>query len=127
MLCHKNVHRPEISDKLLLDDAILEVTWDGKIVWEWKCSDHFEELGFSKRAKKVLTRNPNLLKVGEGFGDWMHLNSMSKIGPNRWFEAGDGRFHPDNIIWSSRQSNILAIIERKNGKMSEDSDYNRGL
>jgi len=32
-------------------------------------------------------------------------------------DAGDGRFHPDNIIWSSRRANIIAIIERKEGKI----------
>ena len=46
ILAHKNVHVPAISDKMLLDDVIYEVDWDGDIVWEWKVSDHFEELGF---------------------------------------------------------------------------------
>ena len=117
LLCHKNVRNPGISDKLLLDDAIIEVTWDGKIIWEWKCSDHYEELGFGKRAKKVLAHNPNMIHIGEGFGDWMHINSVSRLGPNRWFDAGDERFHPENLIWSSRQSNILAIVEKKTGKI----------
>jgi hypothetical protein len=47
----------------------------------------------------------------------MHLNSASTLGPNRWYDSGDKRFHPDNIIWSSRQSNILAIIDKKSGEL----------
>ena len=117
LLTHKNLQNPKISDKLLLDDTIIEVTWDGQIVWEWQCSDHFDELGFDDVAKKTLAQNPAMKDTGGGMGDWMHINSMSTLGPNRWFDAGDKRFHPDNIIWDSRQSNILAITDKKTGKI----------
>ena len=117
ILCHKNLKNPQISDKLLLDDTIIEVTWDGKIVWEWVCSDHFEEMGFSEEAKNALARNPVMRPAGGGMGDWMHMNSMSLLGPNRWFELGDERFHPDNIIWDGRQTNIIAITDRKTSRI----------
>jgi hypothetical protein len=117
LLCHQNVRKPGISDKPLLDDAFIEVTWEGKIIWEWRCSDHFEELGFSKSARKVLARNPNMLTIGEGFGDWMHINSLSKLGPNKWFDSGDQRFHPENLIWSSHEANVLAITDKKTGSI----------
>ncbi len=117
LLCHTNVFKPEISDKKLLDDVIIEVTWEGDIVWKWICSDHFDELEFSDEAKRTLYRNPNMVPSGGGMGDWMHINSLSLLGPNKWFEKGDLRFHPDNIIWSSRESNIIAIISKENGKI----------
>ncbi len=119
ILCHKNLYNKNITGKLLLDDAIIEVTWDGKIVWEWLCSDHFEELGFSEDAKNTLARNPGMSYQGSlAGGDWMHINSISVLGPNRWYDAGDERFHPENIIWDSRQSNIIAIIDKKTGKLA---------
>ena len=37
---HRNFFNSKISDKLLLDDVIYEVTWNGDKVWEWVCSDH---------------------------------------------------------------------------------------
>jgi len=117
IVCHRNLKNPAISEKPLLDDTIIEVTWDGEIVWEWICSDHFEEMGFSEEAKNVLARSPGMLPAGAGSGDWMHMNSMSLLGPNRWFDDGDGRFHPDNIIWDGRQTNIIAIIDKKTGKI----------
>ncbi len=43
----------------------------------------------------------------------MHINSMSALGPNKWYDAGDARFHPDNIIWDARESNIIAIIDKQ--------------
>ncbi|MFA5310059.1 MAG: aryl-sulfate sulfotransferase [Dehalococcoidales bacterium] len=117
LLCHKNLKNPNISDKLLADDTIIEVDKNGRITWEWLCSEHFEEMGFSARAKTSLRRNPGLKPAGGGVGDWMHMNSMSTLGPNRHYDAGDERFHPDNIIWDGRQTNITAIISKKSGNI----------
>ncbi len=117
ILCHKNIKNSKISEKLLLDDSIIEVSWDGEIIWEWLCSDHFADMGFSEEAKNALARNPNMRDSGGGMGDWMHMNSISTLGPNRWFEQGDTRFHPDNIIWDGRQTNIIAITDKKSGKI----------
>lgn len=117
ILSHKNCIIPEISEKLLVDDVMYEVNWEGDIIWEWSCSDHFDDFGFSEEAKNAMFRNPNMV-IGEGkVGDWMHVNSMSTLGPNRWYDAGDDRFHPDNIIFDGRQTNIIAIIEKSSGKI----------
>ena len=115
IVCHKNLKNPKISEFSLIDDAIIEVNWDGKIVWEWICSDHFDELGFSEEAKNTMHRNPSLKPIGGG--DWMHMNSMSLLGPNKWFDMGDDRFHPDNIIWDGSQTNIMAITDKSAGKI----------
>jgi hypothetical protein len=117
VLCHKNVVKPEISDKPLIDDTIVEVNWDGEIVWEWVCSEHFAEMGFREDAKNILCRDPNFRPMGGGMGDWMHINSMSVLGSNKWHDAGDERFHPDNLIWCGRETNIMAIVEKNSGKL----------
>jgi hypothetical protein len=44
--------------------------------------------------------------------DWLHLNSATYVGPNRWFDAGDRRFAPNNVIISSREASLLAIVAR---------------
>ena len=116
ILAHKNLKNPKITDRLLLDDVIYEVTWDGKIVWEWLFNDHFEELGFTEEAKNTLYRHPDW-SDRRGGADWLHINSMSTLGPNKWYDAGDQRFHPDNIIWSSRNANIIGITDKKSGKI----------
>ncbi|AEG59927.1 aryl-sulfate sulfotransferase [Desulforamulus ruminis] len=117
ILCHKNVKNPKISEKMLLDDVIIEVDWEGNIIWEWACNEHFDELGFDEAAKNILARDPNMRSAGGGMGDWMHVNSMSVLGPNRWYDAGDERFHPDNIIIDGRETNIIAIIDKQTGKI----------
>jgi hypothetical protein len=45
------------------------------------------------------------------------MNSMSLLGPNKWFDQGDERFHPDNIVWCGRNTNIIAITDKKTGKI----------
>jgi hypothetical protein len=123
ILCHKIVKNPKITDKGLIDDTIIEVTWEGDIVWEWICSDHFDEMGFSEDAKNTLYRNPSTGPPDakdpdpNADADWNHINSVSLLGPNKWHDAGDERFHPENIIWSARHTNIIAIIDKKNGNL----------
>ena len=118
ILCHETLYNKRISDKRLLDDCFIEVDWEGNIVWKWNINEHFNELGFSEVAKNALCRNPNQHFVNDGeLADWMHINSMSLLGPNKWYDAGDERFHPDNIIWDAREANILGITDRKTGKI----------
>ena len=117
LLCHKNLVEPEISDKRLIDDTIIEVNWEGELIWEWVCSEHFAEMGFREDARNILCRDPNFRPAGGGMGDWMHINSMSTLGPNKWYDTGDGRFHPDNIIWCGRETNIMAIIDKTSGNL----------
>jgi len=122
VLCHRDAHVPAISDKDLLDDVVYEVNWDGEIIWEWQCSDHFEEFGFSEAARNAMCRCPNyrggsLIESAPALGDWMHINSMSVLGPNKWYDAGDERFHPDNIIMDGRETNIIFIISKETGKV----------
>src|SRR6185369_4424230 len=44
--------------------------------------------------------------------DWLHINSATYVGPNKWFDAGDKRFAPENVIICSRQASFIAIIAR---------------
>lgn len=117
ILCHEDIYNKKISEHRLLNDVFVEVDWEGNIVWEWHADKHFNELGFDEYAKSALARNPNNHENGGGQGDWMHINSMSVLGPNKWYDEGDERFHPDNIIWDARESNIMAIISKKTGKI----------
>ena len=39
-------------------------------------------------------------------------------GPNKGYDAGDERFHPDNIIVDGREANIIFIISKATGKIT---------
>jgi hypothetical protein len=72
-------------------------------------------MGFDEDARAGIYESPNWSEK-RGAGDWLHINSMATLGRNRWYEdRGDARFHPDNIIISSREANFLAIISRQSG------------
>lgn len=122
ILAHRDVSAPSISHKLLLDDVVYEVDWSGRVAWEWQCSDHVEEMGFSEAERAAMSRCPNYRggvfgDKAPALGDWMHINSMSALGPNKWHDAGDERFHPDNIIMDGRETDIIFIIDKKSGKI----------
>ena len=120
ILSNKVVKKPRISDKPLLDDIIYIVDEQGKVIWEWLASDHIEEMGFSIEARNTMYRYPNYVMSrtpGMVGGDWIHINSASWVGPNKWYDQGDQRFHPDNIIYDGRQTNTTGIIDHKTGKI----------
>jgi hypothetical protein len=93
----------------LLDDIIYEVTPAGKIVWQWAASDHLTEVGWTPEQLALVKQAKN--------PDYLHFNNMTPLGPNKWFDAGDKRFAPDNILIDSRNANFIAIIDRKTGKI----------
>jgi len=120
ILSHKNKYVPEISDRELTDDAIYEVDWHGNLTgFEWHGTDHFHELGFDESAKGVRYKDRGNQQDTGIAGDWLHINSMSLLGKNHWYdETGDERFNPENIIISSRAANFVAIFSRATGNIT---------
>ena len=47
-------------------------------------------------------------RTGRGAFDWFHMNSATYVGPNHWYDEGDKRFAPDNVVISSRAASIVA-------------------
>ncbi|RXH56938.1 aryl-sulfate sulfotransferase [Granulicella sibirica] len=104
-----------LGPKEIGDQAIYEVTPDGKLVWQWVAGDHLKEFGFSADGMRYLRerikRNPP-----EPYG-YLEINDMQVLGPNHWFDEGDKRFDPKNIMIDTRKGNVVLIIERKTGKV----------
>ena len=112
ILTHTERRQPKVADVPLEDDRLIEVNWNGEILWEWVASDHIDEFGFAPDAREAIKAAPAGGR-GRGAGfDWLHINSATYLGPNRWFDEGDQRFAPNNVIISSRQASFLAIIGR---------------
>lgn len=117
-----------ISDFPLYSDKIVEVEVDAQgtnVLWEWHAHEHFDAnggdlgYGFDTVAKQAI----RTIRVGlnnPGIGDrtdWLHINNANRLGPNRWcpfpaLPSCDRRFHPDNVIFDSREANFIAIIAR---------------
>jgi outer membrane protein assembly factor BamB len=109
ILTHTNHTRPGIAGVPLEDDKLIEVDRDGRILWSWVAGDHVDAFGFSPAARAAISAG----RGGRGGGfDWLHINSATYVGPNKWFDAGDQRFAPANVIISSRQAGFVAIVGR---------------
>jgi hypothetical protein len=106
---------PALGPKVVGDQAIYEVTPAGEIVWKWVAGDHLGEFGFPPAGMAYLRervrRNPP-----EPYG-YLEINDMQVLGPNRWFDAGDQRFDPQNIMIDARKGNVVLILSKKTGKV----------
>jgi len=100
---------PGFAAPQVLDDLAYEVDPKGEIVWTWAASDHIDEVGFTPEELKLLKGSKN--------ADYLHVNDLKPVGPNHWFDEGDQRFAPENLIFDSRNANFIAIIDRKTRKI----------
>jgi hypothetical protein len=100
---------PGFKQPHLLDDVFYEVNPAGEIVWRWVAAEHLNEFGFTPEQLKLIRNSHD--------ADYLHVNNLKVLGPNRWYKAGDQRFHPDNLIFDSRNANFIAIIDKKSGKV----------
>jgi len=135
VLAHQKIVNSSISRRPLLDEVIYEVDWNGSLTgFEWHASEHFNQLGFDNTTKHGIYVNPGIL----GDGDWLHMNSMSELGDNKWYAMDPinySCFNPQNIIISSRNTNFIAIISRETGDVvwrvgpdySKDTEAGRKL
>ena len=96
------------GDTMLEDDRLIEIGGDSTVTWEWTVSDHIEDLHFDKSARDAIRHG----SPGRGGFDWFHMNSATYVGPNHWYDEGDKRFAPENVIVSSRSASIVAIVAR---------------
>ena len=115
ILTHKDVNKPKISPHQLLDDCVIEIDREGNILWEWSVIDHFNEFGFTEEQKNAMYRDPTMRPTGQG--DLFHVNCASYVGPNHWYDEGDERFNPENIIMDSRECNIMFIVSHETGEI----------
>jgi hypothetical protein len=111
ILSHADRMQPKVADVMLGDDRLIEVDAKGEVVWEWLASGHIDELGFAPDARQVI-KSAAAFNKGRGNYDWLHVNSATYVGPNQWNDRGDTRFAPGNVIISSREASIIAIVAR---------------
>ena len=96
-----------------LDDAIYMVDSKGQLgSFKWYALDHFNEYGFAKDASDYIKKITSTASY-----DILHINSMVLLGKNHWYDGGDKRFDPQNIMVGARAANFIAIIDHQTGKV----------
>ena len=112
LLTHVNHVQPKVAPNVTLeDDRLIEIARDGKVLWEWSASDHIDDFHFDGNARKAISSAPGN-NPARGSFDWVHINAATYVGPNHWYDTGDKRFAPENIVISSREASFVAIIGR---------------
>ena len=98
-------------DRATRTGYLQEVDRKGRIVWEWRSMDYINDFPTWDRERSDPT----------------HFNSIHELPPNRWFDSGDERFRPGNILVSARHLNTIFIIDRRSSEVvwqySKDLDY----
>ncbi|HVQ00824.1 MAG TPA: aryl-sulfate sulfotransferase [Candidatus Thermoplasmatota archaeon] len=120
VLAHQTLINRNVSWRPIIDDVIYEVNWNGTLTgFEWHASDHIDEMGFDANARFSIWLRPGGpgILIGCVPGDWLHLNTIALLGENKWYDQGDERFNPNNIMICSRQASFIAIVSRETGKI----------
>ena len=105
---------PEFSRLPVADTLLMHIDEEGNSLWTWSLFDHWNELGLASIAKAVHFHcAPEFGNAG--YVKTTYCNNINWLGPNKWYDAGDERFHPDNIISDIRNLNVSFIIDHRTG------------
>ena len=88
---------------------IFEVNLNGEVVWEWHAHDHLDL---------------NLFSPLTPLNDWLHMNSIAPLPENKWYDAGDKRFKPGNILINPRNINMMYIVDKQTGSVVWEGTHN---
>lgn len=118
VLGSKAHNAPSIKQGILQDDFILEINRRGNIVWGWLTSDYFDSFDFSDEALQLIWEGTNWKAPLDDYNfDIFHSNSIQSLPKNKWFDQGDVRFKPGNILVSQRNTNTVFIIDKESGEI----------
>ena len=107
-------------------DELIEVDRSGKVIWRWIQHEHMDvNVCNPIPANRDWPGGPDSNTIT----DWTHTNTIQELPENRWFDAGDARFRPGNLLQSMRQLDTISIVDRQTSEVvwSYTGDYNGGL
>ena len=105
-------HAPPSS---IQSNAVIEVTPSGETVWDWHTHEHVD-----------VNRH---LDVDGSLENWSHFNTLNPLPENRWYDAGDERFRPGNLLISPRTLGFIFIVDKETKEIvwEYSGDYRGGL
>ncbi len=110
----------------IYSDVILEVSREREVVWEWHQYDSFDINQCTLiPASRDWWGGPD----NDTIADWTHTNTVQALPENKWFDQGDARFRPGNVMVSLRQLDTIAIADTgtKEVVWSYTGDYRGGM
>jgi hypothetical protein len=96
-------------------DTIVEVSRKKRVVWRWRQHEHLDiNLCNPIPASRDWPGGPD----NNTITDWTHTNTVQSLPENRWFDQGDERFRPGNVLISMRQLDTILIVDRRTGEVA---------
>jgi hypothetical protein len=134
LICHiplPDDYRARITDPVrravkVMGDELIEVNRDKHVVWRWVQHEHMDVNQCNPiPASQDWEGGPD----NNTIADWTHTNTIQALPENRWYEAGDTRFRPGNILQSLRQLDTISIVDKQSGDVvwSYTGDYKGGM
>lgn len=114
VLCREQILDQRIGPgKRLRSDYLLELSADLQTIqWRWNPREHLEEI-----TQLTGIQFPLLdFDWKKRRGDWAHLNTVERIGPNT-AAFHHPAFREGNLLISSRNLDFIAVVERPSGKL----------
>jgi Arylsulfotransferase (ASST) len=107
-------------------DSIMIVDAAGKTLFQW---DAFRHLDIDYAGPDGFTKVSRANGAEFRVHDWTHMNTAAVLPKNKWYDGGDQRFKPGNIISHVRNWSRSIIIDRdtKDVVWEYDGDYKGGL
>ena len=112
--------------KMLYSDVIQELSRDKQVVWEWHQYKHLDiNLCVKVPASVDWWAGP----ANNTLVDWTHTNTVQAIPENKWYDGGDKRFKPGNVLMSLRQLDLVLLVDRDTKQIvwGYTGDYHGGL
>jgi hypothetical protein len=121
----KHMRDAVYHDLTIYVDAILEVNPEREIAWDWYAYEHLD-LNYQRVfASTSWWAGPH----NNTPCDWTHVNTVQALPENHWYDGGDRRFKPENVMISPRTMDCVYIIDRDTKEVvwSYRGNYGGGL
>lgn len=117
---------PQRRKVAVFGDELFQVNRQGEIVWRWVQHEHMDVNWFNPLPANV---NWNAGPDANTITDWTHTNTIQVLPENKWYDAGDTRFKPGNVLQSLRQLDTISIVDYQTHEVvwSYTGNYNGGM
>lgn len=93
-------------------DSIVRIDGNGKQVSVWHAHEH---LDLNVPGSGGWTRYTNPTSASFRMVDWTHINTIAPLPDNKWYDSGDKRFTPGNLLIQARNWSTTMIIDKDSG------------
>lgn len=100
-----------VRNRSSVTDYLLEIDPEsGDVVWQWHLTPQLER---HLTSPKIDGKRPK----------YSHCNSVHELRDNPWFDNGDTRFRPGNLLLSARNYSIIFVIDKNSGDVVWTYDH----